>query len=108
MSFNSSAIGTGVNAANAKSLLETHMAKAQHCCKAGGGSFAQALSNITSPEAVQNRDEAKSSMKSIAQPQQSGADIQQSAQSLYVNTHTSVNDYLQALSQTASQSISTI
>ncbi|BBP00876.1 hypothetical protein [Sulfuriferula nivalis] len=108
MSFNPSAIGTGVNAANAKSLMETHMAKAQHCCKSGSGSFAQALSNFSSPEAVQNRDEAKSSMKSIAQSQQSGADIQQAAQSLSGNTYASVNDYLQALSQSASQSISSI
>ncbi len=107
MSFNPGTIGTGVYATNAKSLIEDRMAKAQHCCKSGGGSFAQALSNATSPEAIQNRQQAKSSLQSIAQSQQAGADILQLSQSLSGNTYASANDYLQALSQTASQSIST-
>jgi hypothetical protein len=107
MTFNSSAIGTGVNAANAKTLMEDRMAKAQHCCKSGSGSFAQALAHVTSPEAIQNRQEAKSSIKSIAQSQQAGADIQQLAQGLSGNTYASVNDFLQALSQSASLSVTT-
>ena len=119
MSCNVGQIGTGAFASNVKALMQSRMADAQACVQSGGnGKFSAAIAQATStaasllatassPEATQNRQQALSSLQSIYQSYQSGADISQSAQSLSGNSYASINDYLQALSQTASQGVTT-
>lgn len=118
MSCNMSHIGNGVYAANAKALMQSRMADAQSCIQSGGNDkFSAAMTQASSvassmkatassPEAVQNRQQALASLQDIFQAYQSGANISQSAQSLSGNSYASINDYLQALSQTATQSVS--
>ncbi|MDR3390383.1 MAG: hypothetical protein P4L77_01495 [Sulfuriferula sp.] len=115
MSCNMSQIGSG----NAMALMQSRMANAQSCAQSSGtGSFSSAvaqasskvsdmLATASSPESVQKRQEALTSLKSLYQDYQSGANISQAAQSLSGNSYASINDYLQALSQTAGQSVST-
>ena len=117
MSCNMGQIGAGNHVANAKALMQSRMTDAQVGIQPGGNeqfsaAIAQAkstaaslLTTASSPEATQNRQQALSSLQNIYQSYQSGANISQSAQSLSGNSYASVNDFLQALSQTADQSI---
>jgi hypothetical protein len=105
MSFNPGYMGTGAYKTNASSLMQSSTTSAQNTKQSGGSSFAQALSNVTSPETVQHRQEAKSCLKNLAQCQQAGVDVAQLSQSLTGNTYASLGDYLNTLSQTATQSL---
>lgn len=119
MSCSMSHIGNGAYAANAKALMQSRMADAQACIQSGGnGKFSAAIAqastkaaevkaHVSSPESIQNRQQALASLQSIYQDYQSGANISQAAQSLSGNSYASINDYLQALSQAAGQSVST-
>ncbi|MFA5171090.1 MAG: hypothetical protein WC426_05940 [Sulfuriferula sp.] len=107
MPVNPGYIGTGAYKTGAACLMQDRKTSTQSTTQSGGASFAQTLSNVTSTDAVQNRQQAKASVQSIAQSQQAGADIMQLSQSLQGNTYATAADYLQTLSQLASQSLTT-
>jgi hypothetical protein len=104
MAFNPGYIGTGAYKTNATSLMQSRTTFVESGTS-GKDAFAQALATASSPEAVQKRQEAKSCMQTLAQCQQAGVDLKTLSQSMQGGTYASVGDYLSALSQTATQSL---
>lgn len=119
MSFNPGNLGTGAYATNAATLWQNRVPTTQSGIPAGSSgrfstTMAQASSTaassstaISSSETTQTRQQGLASLQSLFQAHKSGANIMQASQSLYGNTYASASDYLQALAQTANQSVST-
>lgn len=109
MSFNPGYIGTGAYAINASTLLQSSAAAAAKSSSSANFSatLAQASAPSTSSATVkQNRHEAMNSMQSLMQAHKAGANLLQASQSLIGNSYATAGDYLQALTQTVSQTAS--